>query len=67
MTSAKKTDRITNKLLETALALSKHKLLSAQELNQITMYNAAGIYGGEGCAHQSTQSQDEPSSFCWFS
>ena len=35
MTSAKKTDRIANELLETALALSKHKLLSAQELSQV--------------------------------
>jgi hypothetical protein len=35
MKNAKKSDRITSELLETALALSKHNVLSAQELNQI--------------------------------
>ena len=35
MKDAKKSDRITSELLETALALSKHNVLSAQELNQI--------------------------------
>lgn len=35
MKVAKKSDRITSELLETALALSKHNVLSAQELNPI--------------------------------
>jgi hypothetical protein len=35
MKNAKKSDRITSELLETALALGKHNVLSAQELNQI--------------------------------
>lgn len=35
MKDAKKSDRIASELLETALALSKHNVLSAQELGQI--------------------------------
>lgn len=35
MKDAKKSDRIASELLETALALSKHNALSAQELGQI--------------------------------
>ncbi len=35
MTNAKKSDRIASELLETALALSKHNVLSAQELSQV--------------------------------
>lgn len=35
MKTAKNSDRATSELLENALALSKHNVLSAQELNQI--------------------------------
>lgn len=35
MKVVKKSDRIANELLETALALSKHHVLSVQELNQV--------------------------------
>jgi len=35
MKIANKTDRVAAELLETALALSKHDLLSAQEFNQV--------------------------------
>lgn len=35
MKAAKNSNRVANELLETAVALSKHRLLSAQEISQI--------------------------------
>lgn len=48
MKNASKPDRITNKLLETAHALSKHNVLPAQQLNQIrALSNVATILLGK--------------------
>jgi hypothetical protein len=62
MKNAKKSDRITDELLETALALSKHNVLSPQELNQIkALRTTPQIHGKESGTHPYTQGQDQPS------
>jgi hypothetical protein len=68
MKNAKKSDRISNELLETGLSLSEHNVLSAQELNQIkALCTTPQIHGKESGPHPYTQGQDGPSRVCGHS